>query len=143
MRTKHLTAAWILLAMALTAQSTRAVTPAPPLALCVPCQVVTVHDGDTATEVILQIHVQVRYLDCWAPELKEPGGVESRASAKFAEGKKGRLFIPIGTANNIADLLTFGRVLGEIWLDGSSESESQRQVRLKMASTKKGGKLGD
>jgi len=109
----------------------------PPLSLCVPCKVIRVHDGDTASEVELRVRVQVRYLDCWAPELKEPGGQESAASAKYAEGRYGRLFIPIGNADNLADLLTFGRVVGEIWLDGANESESQRQVRLKQASTTK------
>lgn len=115
---------------------------APPLALCVPATIVKVHDGDTATEVTLQVTVQVRYLNCWAPELKDKGGVAARDSAKRAEGMHGRLFIPIGNANNLSDLLTFGRVLGEFWPDGAKESESQRQVRLKHASTTKGGSLG-
>lgn len=118
-------------------------SPAPPLALCLPCKVLAVHDGDTATDVELRVRVQVRYLKCWAPELREPGGAESRDSAKQAEGKTGRLYVPLGEANNLAQLFTFGRVVGELWLDGSAESESERQVRLKHASTCKGGRLGE
>lgn len=137
MRTKHLTTAW-LLALAVATQSTRAATPAPPIALCVPATVVKIHDGDTATDVKIELHIQVRYLNCWAREATEPGGPEATASAKLAEGKHGRLFIPLNDPLELWKLLTFGRVLGEFWPDGANESESQRQVRLGFAgSTKK------
>lgn len=109
----------------------------PPLALCVPCEVVSVYDGDTASEVILSISAKVRYDNCWAPELNQPGGQESAANAKIAEGKKGRLLIPLDKANNLSDLFTFGRVVGEIWLDGQKESESQQQVMLGFATATK------
>jgi len=115
----------------------------PPLALCAPVRIVSVYDGDTATDVVIELHVQVRYLKCWAPELSQPGGKESRESAKLAEGKRGRLYIPLNQAGNIAALFTFGRVVGELWLDGATESESTRQVRTLHASTTKGGKLGE
>lgn len=157
MTTKHLTTAWLFLALLGSVATNLAADPParpplwscdgslcapPPLGLSLPVVVNKIHDGDTATDVEIKLHVQVRYLDCWAPELKEAGGKESAASAKLAEGKSGRLFIPIGDARNLSDLFTFGRVVGEIWLDGASESESQRQVRLKQASTVKGGRLG-
>ncbi len=115
---------------------------APPKALCFPVKVTTVHDGDTA-KVTVQFELTVRYDDCWAPELKDPGGKEARDSAKKAEGKSGRLFVDLSDAKNLADILTFGRVVGELWLDGATESESDRQIRTKNASTKKGGKLGE
>lgn len=124
--------------------NTRAVKAAsPPLALCFPVTVKPggVHDGDTG-KVIVSFELTVRYDDCWCPELKEKGGPEARDRAKQAEGKSGRLFIDMSNAHNLADLLTFGRVVGSIYLDGESESESQKQVRLKLASTKKGGELG-
>jgi hypothetical protein len=114
----------------------------PPLGLTLPCQVVRVHDGDSANEVEITIRCQVRYLDCWSPELSEPGGKDAAASAKQAEGRHGRLHIPLSEAKNLADLFTFGRVVGEIWLDGEEVSESERQVRTKHASTIKGGRLG-
>lgn len=114
----------------------------PPLGLTLPCEVVRVHDGDTANEVEVTIRCQVRYLKCWSPELSEPGGRDAAASAKEAEGRRGRLHIPLDGADNLADLFTFGRVVGEIWLDGEALSESERQVRTKHASTIKGGRLG-
>lgn len=114
---------------------------APTIGLTVPADCETVHDGDTATFAIT-IHCQVRYLSCWAPELSQPGGAESATSAKLAEGKHGRLFIPIGDPFELWKSFTFGRVLGEFWPDGASESESQRQVRLGYAATTKHGEVG-
>ena len=134
--TRSLLAMWLLAAVALSVQAE-----APPLGICVTATVVKVHDGDTATDVVIHLHVQVRYRNCWAPEVNQPGGREATESAKLAEGKSGRLFIPI-TGSSVSDLFTFGRVIGEIWLDGSQESESERQVRLKHASTRKGAELG-
>ena len=113
----------------------------PPQGICLPCEVVSVHDGDTAT-VDIKVRAQVRYLSCWSPELKEPGGPEARDRAKQAEGKHGRVFIPIDGAKSVADLLTFGRVLGEICLDGDVDSESEKQVKLRLAATAKGKPLG-
>lgn len=113
----------------------------PPLGISLPMKFVSAHDGDTAT-VDITVRAQVRYLNCWAPELKEKGGPEARDRAKQAEGKHGRVFIPIDGAKSVADLLTFGRVLGEIWLDGDADSESEKQVKLRLASTAKGKPLG-
>jgi hypothetical protein len=113
----------------------------PPKGICLPATVISAHDGDTAT-VDITVRTQVRYLNCWSKELNEPGGKEAAASAKLSEGKHGRIFIPLNDARTVADLFTFGRVLGEIWIDGSEESESQRQVRLGLASTAKGKQLG-
>jgi endonuclease YncB( thermonuclease family) len=115
---------------------------APPLALCLPIKVTEVHDGDTA-KVSVTFDLTVRYANCWAPELKQPDGPKSADRAKEAVGKAGRLFVDLSNVRNLADALTFGRVIGEIWLDGQQESESAKQVRLKMASTRKGGKLGE
>jgi endonuclease YncB( thermonuclease family) len=115
----------------------------PKLALCLPIQnILKVYDGDTATKVLIALEVSVRYNSCWAPELDEPFGPESRDRAKQAEGKSGRLYIDLTDVRNMSDLLTLGRVVGEIWLNGETESESQKQIRLKMASTTKGGVLG-
>lgn len=114
----------------------------PPLALCLPVKVESVHDGDTGT-VIVSFALKVRYIDCWAPELKDPGGKESAESAQQSVGKNGRLYIDLNDVTNVSELLTFGRVVGEVWIDGQTESESQRQVRLKYASTRKGNQLGE
>lgn len=113
----------------------------PPLALCFPCKVTSVHDGDTC-KVSVSFELTVRYDNCWAPELKDKGGKESAERAKEATGKDGRLYIDMAGVHNIGNMLTFGRVVGELWLDSETESESMKQVRLKLASTKKGGELG-
>lgn len=111
--------------------------PKPPLGLSLPCTIVKVHDGDTATHATITLDIQIRYLNCWAPELNEPGGIEAANSAKQAEGKQGRLFIPLDKANNVSDLLTFGRVLGEFFPDDSEISESERLVQEGLASRNK------
>lgn len=122
-----------ILVLVLACAATAALPAAPPaLGICVPATIIKVHDGDTATDVVIEIHCQVRYLDCWARELSEPGGKEAADSAKIAEGKHGRLYIPAESAS-LAGLFTFGRLLGEFWPDGADESESQRQVRLGFA----------
>jgi hypothetical protein len=113
------------------AAAVRPACAAPPaLGITVPAKIVRTHDGDTATDVVIELHIQVRYLNCWARELTEPGGKQAAASAKQAEGKHGRLFIPLNDPVELWKLVTFGRVLGEFWPDGATESESQRQVRL-------------
>lgn len=136
--TKHLTTAWLLLlAVVANCPAAPPASNVPPCALCVPIRVNTVHDGDTATDVVIEVHVQVRYDNCWAPELTKPGGAEATASAKQAEGKHGRLYMPLNDQLDLWKLITFGRVVGEIWLDGATESESQRQVRLGFAGATK------
>lgn len=47
----------------------------PPYGFCVPCQWVNNRDGDTVT-VKLRTGQQcaIRLIDCWAPELNQPGG---------------------------------------------------------------------
>lgn len=89
--------------------------------LVLPCRVVSVHDGDTLTaEVTLRMNV--RLLDCWAPELREPGGKESRDKlVEIAGGKSGLLTVPLG--DDLGDSLTFGRVLGRLEIDGHDVSE--------------------
>lgn len=124
--------------------------PKPTRGLSLPASVVSVHDGDTLT-VDITIRANVRLCgdgndeekkECWAPELKAPGGLASRENLKRAAlGQRGTLVIPIGDANNLSQLFTLGRILGDMWIDGDSMSE--RQVRTGHASSKKGGKLGE
>lgn len=116
--------------------------PVPPLGLVLPCKILEVYDSDTATEVEITIRCKVRYNHCYGVELNQAGGRKAAALAKQAEGKSGRLHIPLEDASNLADLFTFGRVIGEIWIDGEELSESERQVQAGYASTTKGGRLG-
>ena len=104
--------------------------------------VTRVVDGDTV-EGTITIPVTVRLLDCWAPELRprHKGKTEAELSdirtaarasklhlATLAEGAKGTLLIPWGSAKDMGDVLTFGRVLGHVWVDGQYTSLSTQQV---------------
>ena len=91
---------------------------APNPALTIPCRVVSAHDGDTVS-VEIRVKANVRILDCWSPELSQPGGREAAARMqRLAVGKDGLLEIPLDRADNLADVLTLGRVLGRVWVDG-------------------------
>lgn len=107
--------------------------PRPQLSL--PCRVTQVYDGDTLT-VEMTIRARVRLLDCWAPELRDEGGVASRDAIKPIEGKAATLVVPLDGVDRLDDVLTFGRVLGYVWVDG--ESLSEKQVSAGHATFRKG-----
>lgn len=116
----------------------------PPLGLTLPCTVLKAHDGDSIT-VEVRVVANVRLTKCWAPELSQPGGIESRDNlARAVLGMKGRLLVPMDDdVGNLAAMFTFGRVLGDVWVDGDSESVAAMQVRTGHASTRKGGLIGE
>jgi endonuclease YncB( thermonuclease family) len=91
---------------------------APKPAITLPCKVVSTHDGDTLTaEVTLRLNVRLK--DTWAKELNQSGGKEAAERMhRLANGKSGTLEIPLDGADNVADVLTLGRVLGRVWIDG-------------------------
>lgn len=110
----------------------------PKLGVCVPIEVVAVHDGDTLTAEI-RMKVSVRMLDCWAPEVtgeEKPRGLISRDRLRaLAQGCQGVLMVP--TTENLGTSLTFGRVLGYVWLEGDDKSLSQRMVEQGLATIEK------
>jgi endonuclease YncB( thermonuclease family) len=66
----------------------------------------------------------VRLLDCWAPERNTPEGKKAAAKlVEFAGGEPVVLHVPTAQAHNMADVLTFGRVVGEVWLGGINLSD--------------------
>lgn len=120
----------ILLALALA-------TPAP--AFTVPCRIVYVVDGDTV-DVEYTTKIRVRLRDCWAPEMKgpqRPDGLLSKAAMQayvdHAEGQ-GVLSVPLPAE------LTFGRVVGDVWLRGDDETVSERMCVGGFATKTKQGK---
>ena len=122
--------------------------PAPPLGLTLPARITSVIDGDTVRGEA-RVAFTLRLCgdgekQCWAPELKEPGGQESKQNlAREATGKDGTLHIPMADdIDNISALFSLGRVLGDFWIDGNGESLSQHQVRSGHAASRKGGTLG-
>lgn len=106
---------------------------------CYEAFVTRVHDGDTP---YVDVHLgwgvwfrdePVRLLDCWAPELREPGGPASKAALeRLLDGdpapgfQAGRRVVLRGH-----DREKYGRLLGEIFVDGLSVNAEQ--VRTKRA----------
>lgn len=108
---------------------------APEPALTLPCRVVSVHDGDTLT-VELRLLVNVRLLDCWAPELKDKGGIEARDYlTELSHNKRAVLHVPLGDRGKLSDCLSFGRVLGDVWVNDCNLSAEM--VRTKHATRTK------
>ncbi len=99
--------------------------------ISVPCEVVEVYDGDTMT-VRVSVDLRVRLLDCWAPELKTKDQAEKVKGIASMEhlrklapvGSKAQLTIPIN-GDRLDDVLTLGRVLGRVSVDGKDLSEQQ------------------
>lgn len=113
--------------------------PAPPLGITARATVDRVIDGDTL-DVHLMIPVRVRLLNCWAPELHEAnaGPAAKEALETIAPpGSALHLHVPTQQADAMIDVLTFGRVLGEAYLDGDDDSLSHHMVSLGYATREK------
>jgi endonuclease YncB( thermonuclease family) len=102
----------------------------PPLGLTARCKVIEVYDGDTVTVEVRTI-ARVRLLDCWAPEVRTRDDAEKLRGfaardhlAKAIEGRHAVLHIPSSSEIERLDgLLTFGRVLGSLYIDGQDVAE--------------------
>lgn len=134
---------------------------APRLGWCVMAKVIDVHDGDSIT-VDVTYRMNVR-LAVWCPELKRPvldkngraiinlktgrqefednpSGLKARDNATaMANGKVGVLHIPIDKNNDISKVFTFGRAVGDIYIDGKSVSDDQ--IRKRLGAKTKAGQL--
>ena len=82
-------------------------------------------DGDTL-ELEFVRRVRVRLVDCWAAESRTSDGDEKRVgleAKEFAtryEGSKCRLVVRTDGDEDIGDGLTFGRVVGDVFVNGES-----------------------
>jgi len=115
--------------------------PQPPLGLTARATVERVLDGDTL-DVVLQLPVRIRLLDCWAPEIhgaEKPQGIASKEQLERMApvGSHVRVQVPTGKADALGDVLTLGRVLGHVWRDGDDESLSELMVAAGLATTEK------
>lgn len=113
----------------------------PPLGLTARAVVTRIVDGDTM-DVMLMLPVRVRLLDCWAPEItgvQKPEGIVAKEQLeKMAPvGSRVRVQVPTGDADALCDVLTMGRVLGNVWRDGDDESLSELMVAAGMATPEK------
>jgi len=96
--------------------------------LILPATVTEVYDGDTLT-VEFRLPARVRLLDCWAPELRDNGGPASREHLRsLAEGKPALVTIDLQDVDRLDDVLTFGRILGRVSVDGRDVSLEQVQA---------------
>ncbi len=111
----------------------QAVLPSPMLQL--PCRIMDTHDGDTLTVEIVTV-VNVRLRDCWAPELSQVGGPESRDHLKELAkvGSRGVITVPL--SDNLSKSWTFGRLLGNVAVEGVGDL-SESQVKAGHAKVKK------
>jgi endonuclease YncB( thermonuclease family) len=101
----------------------------------VPCTYDSCRDGDTAVvRVRTGQKLAVRLLDCWAPELCDPGGVDARAHLATILEQAQRLVLHVPLVEDrdsdgvlsVAELLhafSFDRVLGRLFADGRDVSE--------------------
>ena len=93
----------------------------PRVGICLPVRYSRCRDGDTI-EVTLPysalVHA-IRLVDCWCPEMGEPGGIEAKEFAESvlsnAEDLRAFFVIPQGTTS-LSKLFSFGRVVGELWV---------------------------
>ena len=101
---------------------------APELGIVARAAVERVIDGDTVDVRLLNgLPVRIRLLNCWAPEVRgveKPAGERSKAFLQnlLPVGKAVRVKVPTGEAVDLGGVLTFGRILGEIWLGDTNVS---------------------
>ncbi len=90
----------------------------PPEGITTKCVVTRVIDGDTV-DVEIRRKLRVRLQDCWAPELRNEGGPQSRDHLSRLVGMTPIvLHIPADDDGEIKDVFTFGRIVGELWKNG-------------------------
>ena len=84
--------------------------------ITVPCRVVKVIDGDTV-DVELRTTIRVRLDDCWAPgkDTKDGKAATREVERLLPVGSRCLLQVCLKGARTMADILTFGRVLGRIY----------------------------
>ena len=100
---------------------------APPLGITARATVNRVVDGDTI-DVSLLLPVRIRLRDCWAPELHGAERIAGEDAKMFVEHTLGRfdqviVSVPTSEAQSLGDVLTFGRLLGDVYVDGESLAE--------------------
>jgi endonuclease YncB( thermonuclease family) len=104
----------------------------PAIGLAIPCQIVEVYDGDTLT-VRVQADLRVRLVDCWAPEIRTKDETEKVRGLAARDHLKtlapvnspAVLSIDLNEVDRLDDLLTLGRVLGKVSVDGKDLSTQQ------------------
>lgn len=109
-----------------------------------PATVRRVLDGDTV-EVEVRRTVRIRLLDCWAPETRTRDAAEKvagkeaqQALSELVLGRDVRVDVPIEDQGKFGDAMSFGRVLGHVYLGDLSLAEVM--VMAGHATRTKGGR---
>jgi len=87
-------------------------------------KIVDIHDGDTViVEITKKIHV--RLLDCWAAELNTEEGVKAKEALVKIIGNRNDcvLYIPADKKQDLSHIMTFGRILGYVFVNKKNVSE--------------------
>lgn len=113
--------------------------PAPPLGITARGTVDRIIDGDTLVMEIRDTRLHIRLLDCWAPETDTPEGIAaSEAITTLAPpGTRCWVHIPTEDANHFGQVMTFGRFLGRVWIEGDDDDLSHHMVSLGHATREK------
>lgn len=116
----------------------------PPLGLVARGTIDRVVDGDTIDCMVLGVPARIRLLDCWAPETRGEEREAGEASKAYMEsiapeGTPVVVQVDTSGADRLLDLLTFGRVLGRIWLRDSEVELSAAMVHAGFATATKEG----
>jgi len=98
-------------------------------------------DGDTVN-VLVTIPVTVRLADCWAPEIRgidKVAGLLSKAHLESLIPEKSRVLVQVNTGHvdAMSGVFTFGRVVGDIWVDDLDHSIAEEMVRSGFATKNK------
>jgi len=97
------------------------------------CRIARVIDADTI-ELSVTRKVRVRLAGCWAPETRRTNHPSEKDLGLLAKdrfqaiahvGDKCLLQVATDGDDDIGDGLTFGRVVGRVWLDGSDADISR------------------
>lgn len=91
-------------------------------------------DGDTVG-LVIEIRCRVRLKECWADEIRTTDPEEKRRGlasaahlAKVAPvGERCTLYVPIEEGAGLADLFSFGRLVGDVFVRGESLAAEQVQ----------------
>lgn len=114
--------------------SQAAVAPQPYSCISAPCEIVEVYDGDTLT-VRVSLDMRVRLLDCWCPEVRTLDSAEKVKGQAARDhlkklapvGSAAQLLVPL-TGHRLDDIITMGRVLAYVAVDGKDLSSQQVQT---------------
>ncbi len=92
----------------------------PPHGFCVPVEYRRCLDGDTIEVSIFggETVSHVRLLDCWCPEMSEPGGAEAKRYAEklLAMCRRPSVMVPFNGENLLTAITSMGRLLGYLFL---------------------------